>query len=394
MRLRNWKNKKSEVGCRGRVPPLPEPKVLTSASSLVKHINNLKFLEEDNNYVGGVLKMNWYLHSGKESDVVLSTRVRLARNLKDVPFVGHMNKKDAEAVLEKVQAIVPSLGYGLKFLRLKDMDNTTRLSLIEKHLISPEFAVDKNELGAIVINGEENICIMVNEEDHLRIQILSSGLELEQALALAVEIDEKLQSMVNFAFSEKYGFLTACPTNVGTGMRASIMVHLPALTIPGNSKKVLEAANNFGMNIRGVYGEGSKSQGDIYQISNKQSLSVSENEIIKNLKAITDKIIEQERLARKYLGKEQIELEDRVYRAFGVLANARKISSDEAKDLLSIVKLGVDMGIIREVDDLKVNKLILYTKPANLQIRIGKTLDSYERDVARAKVIKEIINEE
>ena len=338
--------------------------------------------------------MNWYLQSGKESDVVLSTRIRLARNLKDVPFVGHMNKKDAEAVLEKVQAIIPSLGYGLKFLRLKDMDNITRLSLVEKHLISPEFAVDKNETGAIAINDEENICIMINEEDHLRIQVLSSGLELEQTEALATEIDEKLQALLNFAFSEKYGFLTACPTNVGTGMRASIMVHLPALTITGNSQKVLEAANNFGMNIRGVYGEGSKPQGDIYQISNKQSLSVSEKEIIKNIKAITDKIIEQERLARKYLGKEQVELEDRVYRAYGIMENARKISSDEAKDLLSMVKLGVDMGIITEIDDLNVNKLILYTKPANLQIRIGKNLESYERDVARAKVIKEIINEE
>ena len=274
------------------------------------------------------------------------------------------------------------------------MDNITRLSLVEKHLISPEFAVDKNETGAIAINDEENICIMINEEDHLRIQVLSSGLELEQTEALATEIDEKLQALLNFAFSEKYGFLTACPTNVGTGMRASIMVHLPALTITGNSQKVLEAANNFGMNIRGVYGEGSKPQGDIYQISNKQSLSVSEKEIIKNIKAITDKIIEQERLARKYLGKEQVELEDRVYRAYGIMENARKISSDEAKDLLSMVKLGVDMGIITEIDDLNVNKLILYTKPANLQIRIGKNLESYERDVARAKVIKEIINEE
>ena len=336
--------------------------------------------------------MNWYLQRGKESDVVLSTRVRLARNLKDVPFIGHMSRKDAETVLEKMQSIVPNLGYGLKFIRLKDIDTTTRISLIEKHLISPEFGVDKNGTGAIIINDEENICIMINEEDHLRIQVLSSGLELEQTLALAVEIDEKLQELVNYAFSEKYGFLTACPTNVGTGMRASIMVHLPALTLTGNIKKVLEATNNFGMNIRGVYGEGSKPQGDIYQISNKQSLGVSEQEIIKNLKAITDKIIEQERLARKYLGKDELQLEDRVYRAFGILSNAKKISSDEAKELLSSVKLGTDMGIIKELNDLKVNELILYTKPANLQKRIGKNLDSYERDVKRAEVIKEIIN--
>ncbi|MBR6033150.1 MAG: protein arginine kinase [Clostridia bacterium] len=337
--------------------------------------------------------MNWYLQSGKESDVVFSTRVRLARNLKDMKFVGHMNKKDEEALLEKMQSITPSLGYGLKFLRLKDMDNLTKLSLVEKHLISPDFAKHKTETGAIMINDEENICIMINEEDHIRIQVLSSGLELNQTLALAQEIDEKLETLVNYAFSEKYGFLTACPTNVGTGMRISVMVHLPALTATGNSKKVLEAANNFGMNIRGVYGEGSKPQGDLYQISNKQSLAVTEDEIAKNIKAITDKIAEQERLARKFLGKDRTELSDRVYRAFGELRYAMKISSDEAKELISTVKLGTDMGIITELNDLKVNELILYTKPANLQKRVGKSLEEYERDIKRAEVIKEIINE-
>lgn len=310
--------------------------------------------------------LNWYLQSGKESDVVVSTRVRLARNIKDIPFTSHMQKKEAELVLNKLETIAPSIGYGLKMLRLNNIDNITKLSLVEKHIISPNFAVDKEETGAILINEEENICIMVNEEDHLRIQVLSSGLELEQSLNLAMEIDEKIENLINYAFSDKYGFLTACPTNVGTGMRASVMVHLPALTITGNGKKVLEAVNNFGMNIRGIYGEGSKSQGDIYQISNQQSLGVSEEEIIKNIKVITEKIIEQERLARKYLGKERIELEDKVYRAYGILSNAKKISSEEAKELLSNVKLGTDMGIITELNDLKVNELLLYTKPRKL----------------------------
>lgn len=307
--------------------------------------------------------VNWYLQSGKESDVVVSTRVRLARNIKDIPFTSHMQRKEAQLVLNKLETITPSIGYGLKMLRLNKIDNITKLSLVEKHIISPDFAVDKEETGAILINEEENICIMVNEEDHLRIQVLSSGLELEQSLNLAMEIDEKIENLINYAFSDKYGFLTACPTNVGTGMRASVMVHLPALTITGNGKKVLEAVNNFGMNIRGIYGEGSKSQGDIYQISNKQSLGVSEEEIIKNIKIITEKIIEQERLAREYLGKEQIELENKVYRAYGILSNAKKISSDEAKELLSSIKLGTDMGIITELNDLKVNELLLYTKP-------------------------------
>ncbi len=336
---------------------------------------------------------NWYLQSGKDSDVVLSTRIRLARNLKNIPFVSRYTKAEANQILEKVESIVPSLGYGLKFLRLDKMDAITKLSLIEKHLISPEFAVDKDKIRAILINEEENICIMINEEDHLRLQIISAGLELENTLNLAIEIDKKLETLVNYAFSEKYGFLTACPTNVGTGLRSSVMVHLPALTLTGNIKKVLEAVNGFGMNIRGVYGEGSKSQGDIYQISNKQSLGISEEEIIKNLKAVIDRIIEQERMARKILGKNHIELEDRVYRAYGILKNCRKISSEECKSLLSDIKLGTDLGIIKELNDLKVNQLILYTKPANLQKYVGKSLEDYERDITRAEVIKQIISE-
>lgn len=336
---------------------------------------------------------NWYLQSGKDSDVVLSTRVRLARNLKNIPFVSRYTKDEAKQILEKIESITPSLGYGLKFLRLDKMDALTKLSLIEKHLISPEFAVDKDKIRAILINEEENICIMLNEEDHLRLQIISAGLELENTLNLAVEIDKKLETLVNYAFTEKYGFLTACPTNVGTGLRASVMVHLPALTLTGNIKKVLEAVNGFGMNIRGVYGEGSKSQGDIYQISNKQSLGISEGEIIKNLKAVIDRIIEQERMARKILGKNQMELEDRVYRAYGILTNCRKISSEECKELLSDIKLGTDMGIIKELNDLKVNQLILYTKPANLQKYVGRLLEDYERDVTRVEVIKQIISE-
>ena len=335
---------------------------------------------------------NWYLQSGNDSDVVLSTRIRLARNLSNVPFVSRFAKEEANQILEKIENITPSLGYGLKFLRLDKMDTITKLSLIEKHLISPDFAVDKEKTKAILINEEENICIMVNEEDHLRLQVISAGLELENSLNLAIEIDKKLESLVNYAFLDKYGFLTACPTNVGTGLRASVMIHLPALSLTGNIKKVLEAVNNFGMNIRGVYGEGSRSQGNIYQISNKQSLGISEEEIIKNLKAITDRIIEQERMARKILGKNQIELEDRVYRAYGILTNCKKISSEECKNLLSDIKLGTDMGIIKELNDLKVNQLILYTKPANLQKYIGKSLENYERDIKRVDVIRDIIN--
>lgn len=335
--------------------------------------------------------MNWYLQNGKDSDVVISTRVRLARNLEEFPFPTKFSEEQAKEVLKKMEEITPSLGYGLKFIYLKDIDDVTKVSLVEKHVISPEFAANKNKVGAMIINEEENICIMINEEDHIRMQVFSSGLELENLKNLAIEIDEKLDGILHYAVHERYGYLTSCPTNVGTAMRASVMVHLPALTMTGNINKILNIVNGFGMNIRGIYGEGTQSQGDFYQISNNQTLGLTENDIIKNLNTITEKVIEQERMARKYLAKNSIDLEDRVYRAYGTLAYATKLSSDECKKLLSYVKLGTDLGIIKELDDSKVTKLYLYNQPANLQKYVGKPLDGYEREIKRPEVMKEIM---
>lgn len=337
--------------------------------------------------------MNWYLENGKDSDVVVSTRIRLARNLNDMPFESKCSEDDMKKVIEKMSNIVLNLGFNLKLLKLKDMDDITKLSLIEKRLVSPEFVKDKNEDGAILINDDENICIMINEEDHLRIQVFSSGLETQSLLNLAIELDEKINQLIEYAYNDKYGFLTNCPTDAGTAMRASVMLHLPGLTATGNIRKILDIINSFGMNIRGIYGEGSKSQGDVYQISNKQSLGISEKDIIKNLELITDKIIEQERLARKHLGKNSIELEDAVYRAFGTLNSCRKLSLSEAKELISKVKLGTDLGIIKEMTDTKVSKLDLYVKNANLQKYFGKQLEEYERDEKRAEIVKTIILE-
>lgn len=335
--------------------------------------------------------MNWYLQNGKESDVVVSSRIRLARNLKDTNFVNNSKKEDLEKVLKKLENVTESIGYGLKFIRLKDIDDLTKMCLIEKHIISPDFTLNNIDVGAILINEEENICIMVNEEDHIRIQVFSSGLDLEHLLNLINEIDFAMSGLISYAFSDKYGYLTACPTNVGTGLRASVMVHLPGLTQSGNVGKILEIVNNFGMNIRGVYGEGSDTKGDLYQISNKQSIGIQEKDIINNIKIIVEKIIEQERSARKMLAKNSIDLEDKVYRAYGILLNCRKISSQECEKLLSYVKLGTDLGIIKELNDLKIKKLELYTKPANLQRYTNKILDGFDRDIQRAEVIKNII---
>lgn len=335
--------------------------------------------------------MNWYLQSENNSDVAISTRVRFARNINGYRF--NLNKSELETLEKRIQDNIYAIGYGLKYFKLKDMDDITKMSLVEKNLISPDFILKRNETGSVLINDEENICIMIGEEDHLRIQIFNCGLDLENALNLAIELDEKIEDMFGYCVNKKYGYLTSCPSNVGTGLKASVMVHLPALSKTKNIKKVLEAISNFGINIRGVYGENSEVSGDMYQISNKQTLGITENEIVKNLKVIVEKIIEQERQARKFLTKDAIDIEDRIYRKYGILSSARKITSEETRELLSEIKLGVDLGILKELTDLQVKKIYLYTKPANLQKYLGEQYETIERDIKRAEIIKQILTE-
>lgn len=336
---------------------------------------------------------NWYLQNGKDSDVVISSRVRLVRNIEGIKFTKKSLENEQREILNKVKKIIPSLGFDLKYIDYNDLDPITKLSLLEKHLLSPKFVMGDKTKKAIIINQDENICIMLNEDDHIKLQVFSSGQEIDTLTSLAVEIDEKIGNMIDYSFNEKFGYLATSPINIGTGMKASVLVHLPALTITGNLPKVLRIVNNFGMNVRGVYGEGTQNQGDMYLISNNQTIGLTEKEIATNVKNITEKIIEQERTARKFLGKSQLELEDKVYRSYGILTNAKKLSSDECKRLLSDVKLGVDLGIIKEIDDSKVRKLELYTKVGNLQKYLGKQLDGYEREARRTEVVKQIVNE-
>ena len=202
--------------------------------------------------------LNWYLQCGKDSDVVVSSRIRLARNFQNYHFPSKISTEESNIILQKLEEIVPSLGYGLKLIKLETLAEITKISLIEQHFISPEFAMQEKSNKAILINDDENICIMINEEDHLRLQVFIAGYELENLMKFAIEIDEKIEKLIQYAFHKKYGYLTSCPTNLGTGMRASVMVHLPALTLTGNISNVLKAVNNFGMNIRGVYGEGTR----------------------------------------------------------------------------------------------------------------------------------------
>lgn len=337
--------------------------------------------------------MNWYLQSSENSDVAISTRIRLARNLRNFKF-NISSKEEREQFENKIKEGLYQIGYGLKYFKLKDMDDITKMSLVEKNLISPEFVLNKNETGGILINEEENICIMIGNEDQIEIQVFNCGLDIENTLNLAIEVDQQIEKTLGYAMSKKYGYLTACPNNVGTGLRASVMVHLPALSKTKNTKKVLEAIHNFGINIRGVYGENTESTGDMYQISNQQTLGITEQEIVQNLNVIVEKIIKQERQARKILAKDDVALEDLIDRSYGILKYCKKISSEETRNLLSNIKLGTDLGILKELTDLKVQKLYLYTKPANLQKFLGEQYEALERDIKRAEVVKQILEEE
>lgn len=273
------------------------------------------------------------------------------------------------------------------------IENDKKDALVEKGSIDVDFANNKNPYTAIIINDEENISILVNENDHIKLQIFASGLELTNALNLAVEIDQKLEDFIQYSYHKKYGYLTECPTNVGTGLKATVTVHLPGLSMTGNIRKVLNIVNNLSMNIKGLYSEANKVDSDIYQISNNQTLGITENEIVKNLNLISQKVMEQERVTRKYLAKNSLDLEDKIYRNYGILTNARKLSEDETNKLLSLVKLGVDLGVVKELNDTKISELYLYTKPANLQLRLNRKLNYDEDEIERANIIKQIIEE-
>ena len=267
------------------------------------------------------------------------------------------------------------------------MDEITKMSLVEKGLMNSNFAIKR--YGSILINDEENICIMIGGENHLEIQVFNAGLDLENTLNLAIELDEKIGETLGYAVSKKYGYLTSTLNNIGTGLKASVIVHLPALAKTRNTRKVFDAIGDFGISIKEVY----KGKSDIYQISNKHTLGISEKEIVKNLKVIVQTVIEQERQARKLIAKDEIGLSDLIYRSFGILSNCRKISNEETRELLSNIKLGVDLGILDELTDVKVQKLYLYSKPANLQKYLGQKHDKEELEIKRAEVIKQIIKE-
>lgn len=330
---------------------------------------------------------HWSSGDGPDVDIVLSSRVRLARNLENYLYPNIADDETRKTITKNIFAAISADNYlKLHYIKMSDLPVLEKEMLVEKHMISPDHAKEGSEKG-VFIDDNEIISIMINEEDHIRLQVLSPGLQLRKTWKIASEMDDNLEKKLDFAFSEKWGYLSACPTNVGTGLRASVMVHLPALNFTNNIGKMLGAVSQLGLAIRGVYGEGSESVGDIYQISNQVTLGHTENDIIENLGSVTSQIINQERQAREGLLKE-IKIKDGIRRSYGTLKYAYQISSEEAMRLLSYVKLGIDMGIIDDVDGKVLSELMILIRPAHIQKIHGKELDTIERDIKRAELIQ------
>jgi protein arginine kinase len=336
----------------------------------------------------------WYEKSGADGDVVISTRIRLARNLSEFPFPCKLQKKGADAVINLVKEAVLFSNSQLssnnfKYIDTQKLDKITLISLVEKHLLSPDFISDKIE-KSLILSENESISIMINEEDHVRLQVMSQGFDLEKTFEIADSLDSLLDEKLSFAFDDKLGYLTQCPTNLGTGMRASLMLHLPGLKQSGVMEKISANLLKLGLTMRGIYGESSEPQADIYQLSNQVTLGLSEKTTINNLKDIAKQIILQERTVRSEMAK-HIETIDFIHRAIGVLKNARLISTNEFMKLISAVRLGVALGEIKGISLDTINFLMIEVQPAMLSKFANKDLTAIEKEQKRADLIREIL---
>ncbi|MDF2486003.1 MAG: putative ATP:guanido phosphotransferase Hore [Herbinix sp.] len=336
--------------------------------------------------------LKWYEQIAPDNDVVISSRVRLARNLETFPFSSKIDEEQASALVSEVKQIAVALSekenrryYACNISTLSEID---KIAMVERHIVSPLLA-EKEQTTGLILADDETVSIMINEEDHVRIQAIVGGMNLEQAYEEADRIDDIANEKLHFAYDEKYGYLTACPTNAGTGMRASCMMFLPALTSARMIQKLIEEVGKYGVTVRGIYGEGTKSLGSIYQISNQKTMGISESEIIENLKRIVFQVVKQERKRREYmLSVNTDEIEDQVFRSYGVLRYARQVSSEDAMNLLSQIKFGADCGLIKFDREFNVHKLMMGVQPGSLQWTLGKNVGSLTRDQARAEYIR------
>lgn len=332
---------------------------------------------------------SWYTTHAPEDDIAVSTRIRLARNLSGLPFPARMSSEQRKELNLKVKnAVLQSntpFAKSLKYIDMADIPQTEIAAMVERHIISPEFA-EENADRAIIISADESISIMIGEEDHVRIQVILGGLQLEKAYDTAEQLDSLLYNELHFAFDRNLGFLTECPTNLGTGLRASVMLHLPVTESNGEISSIAETVGKIGFTVRGMYGEGTKASASMYQVSNQITLGISEKNAIDNLKIITAQLIDKERKARNGLNK--IKLEDMCFRALGTLQNSRILSSKEMMDLLSRIKLGISMGIIKT--DVLPIKLFIEGQPNMLMKKYGQ-LEPEERDIYRAAFIRDAL---
>ncbi|WP_026894966.1 protein arginine kinase [Clostridiisalibacter paucivorans] len=332
--------------------------------------------------------------SGTNKDVVISSRIRLARNIEGINFTHMMNDEESKNVIDMVKDAVSRqnvLSKEFEFFKLSDVDELNRKVLVEEHLISPALLNNTNN-SAFLLSKDQKATIMINEEDHIRMQILLPGLSLEKGWDMCDKLDDALEESVEYGFDERLGYLTSCPTNIGTGLRASVMVHLPCLVLTKQANPIVQTLSQIGLTVRGLYGEGTNAMGNVFQISNQTTLGNTEEGIIKKLKRILLQIIEKEQEARKIiLENREIEIEDKIWRSLGILKNARIMSSKEAMKLLSDVKLGIEMGIIKDMDHKNINELMIITQPASIQKEFN-SLSSKERDIHRAQLIRDTID--
>ena len=325
------------------------------------------------------------------SDIMVSSRVRLARNYEDLPFRSHISREQSDACVQRTLDALRTLPEPYTFLPLRGMEENEKKALVEAHLISPDLA-EHEETGAVLVRTDEKISIMINEEDHLRIQGISKGEQLNEAAENAFSIEDELQKKLSFAFDAQWGYLTACPTNAGTGLRASVMLHLPMLTVLKQMGKVNQLAAKLGLTLRGIYGEGSEAQGNLYQLSNQVTLGRTEKEIIEAVAATARQMAEMERVFRqKANDKDPVGFEDQLFRSYGLLTNARRVTIKEFMAHWSNLRVGASMGKL-PVTLETCDHLLTAAQPAHVMKAAGAVLNDKERDAFRSEIIRKALN--
>lgn len=333
------------------------------------------------------MSAKWYLGTGAQNDVVINTSIHIARNVRAYPFPARLSLPEKLQVNSVIKNAADSIGdYSFNYYEMKTLSQSEVVSLAERHLVSPEFASSRDG-RALLLTDDEAVSIMLNEEDHIRLQVMYAGFALDEAYKTARNIDAKLSQKLDFAFDDRLGYLTQDPTALGTGMKASVVLHLPALVSTSQITKLITTVSKLGLSLRGSYGEGAAAKGDMFRLSNTVTLGISERAAVENLKSIALQIAAQERAAREEIFKAPV-TEDRIYRAYGVLKYARMIDTNEFMDLISLVRLGAVKGIIK-TDCSQIEALMIHMQPATISLSVDRPLDRVERDKLRATLVRQ-----